>query len=237
MAAALTDRGIPLSTLCTNYLDTNSTSHRGPFSAIAELIDNAYDPDVNAKQIWIDKTKIRDMECLTFRDDGNGLDRKTMQRMLSFGFSNKIALNGKLPIGMYGNGFKSGSMCLGQDVIVLSKSKNDLCVGMLSQTYLEKIGAKHIGVPIISFNKQQANKYILLSFSSESTLFCWSLLLCVVDHYYHEVNYSGYLNQAISGSLARYFLEDYYYIFFWIIIVFRSICYIHNILVPKFGPR
>ncbi|CAL8369204.1 unnamed protein product [Arctogadus glacialis] len=170
MAAALTDRGIPLSTLCTNYLDTNSTSHRGPFSAIAELIDNAYDPDVNAKQIWIDKTKIRDMECLTFRDDGNGLDRKTMQRMLSFGFSNKIALNGKLPIGMYGNGFKSGSMCLGQDVIVLSKSKNDLCVGMLSQTYLEKIGAKHIGVPIISFNRQEANKYILLSFSSEENI-------------------------------------------------------------------
>ncbi|CAL8390326.1 unnamed protein product [Gadus morhua 'NCC'] len=82
------------------YLHTNSTSHRGPFSAIAELIDNAYDPDVNAKQIWIDKTKIRDMECLTFRDDGNGLDRKTMQRMLSFRFSNKIALNGKLPIGI-----------------------------------------------------------------------------------------------------------------------------------------
>ena len=83
---------------------------------------------------------------------------------------------------MYGNGFKSGSMRLGKDAIVLSKSKNGLCVGMLSQTYLEKITAKHIGVPIISFNNQEAMKYILLSMSNGSTLCSWSLLLCVVDH-------------------------------------------------------
>ncbi|CAL8369177.1 unnamed protein product [Arctogadus glacialis] len=126
MAAAMTGRGIPLSTLSTKFLHTNSTSHTGPFSAIAEIIDNAYNPDVNAKQIWIDKTKIRDMECLTFRDDGNGLSRDLMHQMLSFGFREKKAVNGKHPIGMYGNGFKSGSMRLGQDAIVLSKSKNDL---------------------------------------------------------------------------------------------------------------
>ncbi|CAL8390339.1 unnamed protein product, partial [Gadus morhua 'NCC'] len=69
--------------LSRKFLHTNSTSHTGPFSAFAELIDNAYDPDVDAKQIWIDKTKIRDMECLTFRDDGNGLSRDLMHHMLS----------------------------------------------------------------------------------------------------------------------------------------------------------
>ena len=119
------------------------------------------------------------------------------------GYSDKKAVNGEHP-----NGFKSGLMRLGQDAIILSKSKNVLCVGMLSQIYLEKIGAKHICVPIISFNKQEANKYILLSLSSEYTLCSWSLLLCGVDHYYHEVNPSGYVNQANSGSLARAFLED-----------------------------
>ncbi|CAL8390351.1 unnamed protein product [Gadus morhua 'NCC'] len=160
MAAAKTDRGIPLSTLSIQHLHTNSTRHTGPFSAIAELIDNAYDPDVNAKQIWIDKTQInnkgKDIECLTFRDDGNGLSRDLMYQMLSFGISKKKAVNGKLPIGMYGNGFKSGSMRLGKDAIVLSKSKNDLCVGMLSQSYLEEIEAKQIAVPIISFYKKEA---------------------------------------------------------------------------------
>ena len=69
---------------------------------------------------------------------------------------------------MYGNGFKSGSMRLGKDAIVLSKSKNDLCVGMLSQSYLEEIEAKQIAVPIISFYKKEAaSKYILLSLSNE----------------------------------------------------------------------
>uniref|UniRef100_A0A8C4YYF5 Morc S5 domain-containing protein n=1 Tax=Gadus morhua TaxID=8049 RepID=A0A8C4YYF5_GADMO len=119
-------------------------SHTGPFSAIAELIDNAYDTDVNAKQIWIDKTKIKGMECLTFMDNGNGLNYKSMHRMLSFGYSDKKVVKGKQPIGIYGNGFKSGSMHLGQDAIVLSKSENDLCVGMLSQTYLERTGASEI---------------------------------------------------------------------------------------------
>ncbi|CAL8369157.1 unnamed protein product [Arctogadus glacialis] len=181
MAAAQMERGVPLSTLCPKYLHTNSTSHTWPFSAIAELIDNAYDPDVNAKQIWIDKTQIKDMECLTFMDNGNGLSSDKMLKMLSFGYSDKKAVNGKHPIGMYGNGFKSGSMRLGQDAIVLSKSKNDLCVGMLSQTYLKKIGAKQITVPIISIKKPEAKEYILLSMSNGLTLCSWSLLLCLFD--------------------------------------------------------
>ena len=93
-------------------------------------------------------------------------------------------MNGKHPIGMYGSGFQNGSMHLGKDVIILSKSKDDLCVGMLSQTYLDKTGGNVMLVPIISCNKQEGNKYILLSLSNESTMCSWSLLLCVVDHCY-----------------------------------------------------
>ncbi|XP_059199473.1 MORC family CW-type zinc finger protein 3a isoform X2 [Centropristis striata] len=159
--AAQTDRGVPLSTLCPKYLHANSTSHTGPFSAIAELVDNAYDPDVNAKQFWIDKTLINGKECLTFMDNGNGLDHETMHKMLSFGYSDKTAIKGITPIGMYGNGFKSGSMRLGKDAIVFSKSKRASCVGMLSQTYLEKIGANQISVPIICFEKGEANKVVV----------------------------------------------------------------------------
>ena len=88
-------------------------------------------------------------------------------------------------------------MRLGRDAIVLSKSNNELCVGMLSQTYLEKTETKDIGVPIISCNQQEADKYILLSMSNGSTLCSWSLLLCVVDHCYHEVYDCGYVNQVV----------------------------------------
>uniref|UniRef100_A0A3P9AXV4 Morc S5 domain-containing protein n=1 Tax=Maylandia zebra TaxID=106582 RepID=A0A3P9AXV4_9CICH len=151
--------------LSPKFLHSNSTSHTWPFSAIAELIDNAYDPDVSAKQFWIDKTVVKGEECLSFMDNGNGLDNKTMHKMLSFGYSDKMPLNGKDPIGIYGNGFKSGSMRLGKDAIVFSKSKRSLCVGMLSQTYLEKIGADQIIVPI----DQKSSLQAILQYSPFST--------------------------------------------------------------------
>ncbi|XP_076857741.1 MORC family CW-type zinc finger protein 3-like isoform X2 [Brachyhypopomus gauderio] len=149
--AAHTDRGIPLSALNPIYLHSNSTSHTWPFSAIAGLIDNAYDPDVNAKQFWIDKTVIKGHDCLTFMDNGAGMDYDKMYKMLSFGFSNKPTVNGHVPVGMYGNGFKSGSMRLGKDAIVFSKKADTMCVGLLSQTYLKQINAQHIAVPIAMF--------------------------------------------------------------------------------------
>uniref|UniRef100_A0A8D3B7C6 MORC family CW-type zinc finger 3a n=1 Tax=Scophthalmus maximus TaxID=52904 RepID=A0A8D3B7C6_SCOMX len=144
--------------LCPKFLHTNSTSHTRPFSAIAELIDNAIDPDVNAKQFWIDKTEVKGEICLIFMDNGNGLDHETMHKMLSFGYSDKTAVNGVAPIGIYGNGFKSGSMRLGKDAIVFSKSKSTSCVGMLSQTYLEKIDANQIVVPIVSFGQVETSR-------------------------------------------------------------------------------
>ncbi|XP_013360056.1 PREDICTED: MORC family CW-type zinc finger protein 3 isoform X3 [Chinchilla lanigera] len=153
--AAQPPSGIRLSALCPKFLHTNSTSHTWPFSAVAELIDNAYDPDVNAKQIWIDKTVINDQICLTFTDNGNGMTSDKLHKMLSFGFSDKVTMNGHVPVGLYGNGFKSGSMRLGKDAIVFTKNGESMSVGFLSQTYLEVIKAEHVVVPIVAFNKHR----------------------------------------------------------------------------------
>ncbi|XP_064561247.1 MORC family CW-type zinc finger protein 3 [Zonotrichia leucophrys gambelii] len=153
--AAKTQGGIRLSALCPKFLHTNSTSHTWPFSAIAELIDNAYDPDVSAKQIWIDKTVINDNICLTFTDNGNGMNSEKLHKMLSFGFSEKSAMNGRVPVGLYGNGFKSGSMRLGKDAIVFTKNGDTMSVGLLSQTFLEVTKAEHVMVPIVTFSNQR----------------------------------------------------------------------------------
>ncbi|KAK9402120.1 protein dopey-2 [Crotalus adamanteus] len=156
MAAVQTQSGgILLSALCPKFLHTNSTSHTWPFSAVAELIDNAYDPDVNAKQMWIDKTIINENVCLTFMDNGNGMNADKLHKMLSFGFSDKVTLNGHVPVGLYGNGFKSGSMRLGKDAIVFTKNGDIMSVGLLSQTFLELTKAEHVIVPIISLNKSR----------------------------------------------------------------------------------
>uniref|UniRef100_A0A672V025 MORC family CW-type zinc finger 3 n=1 Tax=Strigops habroptila TaxID=2489341 RepID=A0A672V025_STRHB len=161
-------------TLCPKFLHTNSTSHTWPFSAIAELIDNAYDPDVSAKQIWIDKTVINDTICLTFTDNGNGMNSEKLHKMLSFGFSEKCVVNGRVPVGLYGNGFKSGSMRLGKDAIVFTKNGESMSVGLLSQTFLEVTKAEHVIVPIISDPAESKNslKAILTHslFSTEEKL-------------------------------------------------------------------
>ncbi|XP_078416364.1 MORC family CW-type zinc finger protein 3-like [Cetorhinus maximus] len=146
---------IPLSALSPKFLHTNSTSHTWPFSAMAELIDNAYDPDVNAKQMWIDKTTIKESICLIFADNGQGMNQSKLYKMLSFGFSDKVAINGHAPVGIYGNGFKSGSMRLGRDALVFTKNGETSSVGFLSQTYLEAIKAENVIVPIISFNQNR----------------------------------------------------------------------------------
>ncbi|XP_030634812.1 MORC family CW-type zinc finger protein 3-like [Chanos chanos] len=150
-------RGIPLSSLSPKFLYTNSTSHTWPFSAIAELIDNAYDPDVRAKRFWIDWTQIKGLDCLSFMDNGTGLSRDRMHKMLSFGFSNKKEVRGHIPVGVYGNGFKSGSMRLGKDAIVFTKTKDTMSVGLLSQSYLAAIKVQQLLVPIITFRRDGQN--------------------------------------------------------------------------------
>lgn len=85
----------------------------------------------------------------------------SFQTHFSFGFSDKVTLNGHVPVGLYGNGFKSGSMRLGKDAIVFTKNGDVMSVGLLSQTFLEITKAEHVIVPIISFNK---NNILLVFF-------------------------------------------------------------------------
>ena len=58
------------------------------------------------------------------------------------------------PIGVYGNGFKSGSMRLGRDALIFTKNGGCQSVGMLSQSFLQAIKAQAVIVPIAPFNQQ-----------------------------------------------------------------------------------
>ena len=57
------------------FLHSNSTSHQWAFGAIAELIDNAVDPDVAAKRLNISVDHLPDGQpAIVVVDDGNGMD-------------------------------------------------------------------------------------------------------------------------------------------------------------------
>uniref|UniRef100_A0A8C6U4N7 Zgc:152774 n=1 Tax=Neogobius melanostomus TaxID=47308 RepID=A0A8C6U4N7_9GOBI len=82
--AQFTEHGIRLSSMCPAFLNSNSTSHTWPFSAIAELIDNAADPGVFAKQIWINIHEEADQLCMTFTDNGSGMTPNKLHKMLRY---------------------------------------------------------------------------------------------------------------------------------------------------------
>ncbi|XP_047441492.1 MORC family CW-type zinc finger protein 3 [Mugil cephalus] len=167
--ARLSEHGIRLSSMSPSFLNSNSTSHTWPFSAVAELIDNASDPGVSAKQIWIDAVNEGDHLCLTFTDNGSGMTPNKLHKMLSFGFTEKgSGKASQQAIGIYGNGFKSGSMRLGRDALIFTKNGGCQTVGMLSQTYLENIKAQAVIVPIVPFSQQ--TKSMIVTEDSEASL-------------------------------------------------------------------
>ncbi|XP_030621576.1 MORC family CW-type zinc finger protein 4 isoform X2 [Chanos chanos] len=167
--ARLSEHGIRLSSMSPSYLNSNSTSHTWPFSAVAELIDNASDPGVTAKQIWIDVVGVKGEQCLCFTDNGSGMTPSKLHKMLSFGFTEKgSGKSGHQPIGVYGNGFKSGSMRLGRDALIFTKNGGCQSVGMLSQTFLQAIRAQAVIVPIAPFNQQ--TKTLVVTEDSEASL-------------------------------------------------------------------
>lgn len=82
-----------------------------------------------------------------------------VQYLFSFGYSDKKAVKDHVPVGVYGNGFKSGSMRLGKDAIVFTKTRDSMSVGLLSQSYLQAIKAQQIMVPILTFRRDGQNLY------------------------------------------------------------------------------
>ncbi|XP_025049006.1 MORC family CW-type zinc finger protein 4 isoform X3 [Alligator sinensis] len=91
-----------------------------------------------------------------------------LHHMLSFGFTDKAAKKNHPSIGVYGNGFKSGSMRLGKDAIVFTKNGGALSVGLLSQTYLECVHAQAVIVPLVPFSQQ--NKKMIVTEDSVPSL-------------------------------------------------------------------
>uniref|UniRef100_A0A803L6Z5 Morc S5 domain-containing protein n=1 Tax=Chenopodium quinoa TaxID=63459 RepID=A0A803L6Z5_CHEQI len=127
-----------------------------PAQAIAELLDNAVDEIQNgATYVKVDKVlNVKDNSpALLFQDDGGGMDPDGIRKCMSLGYSSKKS---NTTIGQYGNGFKTSTMRLGADVIVLSRSTRSgratQSVGLLSYTFLRLTGQDDVIVPMVDFD-------------------------------------------------------------------------------------
>ena len=93
------------------------------------------------------------MMCLSVQDDGVGMDRNKLLCMLSFGFSSKEYKVGN--VGRFGIGFKSGSMRLAKDALILTKRDGYAHAALLSQSFLDEIEADDILIPMFSWKMEQ----------------------------------------------------------------------------------
>jgi len=93
------------------------------------------------------------MMCLSVQDDGIGMDRNRLLCMLSFGFSSKEYSAGN--VGRFGIGFKSGSMRLAKDALILTKRDGYAHAALLSQSFLDDIEADDILIPMFSWKIEQ----------------------------------------------------------------------------------
>ena len=140
------------------FLHSNATSHKWALGAVAELLDNSVDEIPNgctfvAVDIESDGEGGHMMSVL---DDGSGMDRTRLHNMLSFGMSNGSRLAAQR-IGQYGNGFKTSSMRLGGNALVLTKCPSGACAaGLLSYTMLRATGAEDVVVPLVSWDDSGA---------------------------------------------------------------------------------
>ncbi|XP_041348981.1 ATPase MORC2-like [Gigantopelta aegis] len=133
------------------YLHTNSTTHEFLFGALAELLDNARDAAATKINIYTEPDEsLRGGFLIAFHDDGEGMDPNETADIVTFGKSVKRS-NDLHQIGMYGNGLKSGSMRIGNDLILFTKKGMTMSCLFLSRTFHEEEGIDEVIVPLPSF--------------------------------------------------------------------------------------
>ncbi|KAM7094487.1 MORC family CW-type zinc finger protein 4-like isoform 2-T14 [Ciconia maguari] len=131
--------------------------------------DNASHPSVTAKLFCIDVVELKGHLYLTFTDNGAGMTPHKLYCMLSFSFTEKTLKRDHPSIGLYG--FKSGSMWLGKDAIIFTKTGGALSMALLSQTFMDRVHAETVIIPLVSFNQQNEQMIV-----TEDWRPSWSIL-------------------------------------------------------------
>jgi len=154
--------GLDHARLHPRFLHSNATSHKWALGALVELLDNSMD-EVTAGCTYVSVDKVNHPmdgaknPMLLVEDNGGGMDTTTIRNCMSFGFSLK---HGKKMIGQYGNGFKTSTMRLGADALVLTKSASarTCSIGLLSYTFLTETNSQDVVVPIVDYNLQERTR-------------------------------------------------------------------------------
>lgn len=95
-----------------------------PYTAIADIVDNSIEPNVEATfvKICVDKDNDRGIKSILVGDNGCGMNLPTLKEALALG--SETGKNGTTNYGMYGTGLKSSALALGKKLEIITKTKN-----------------------------------------------------------------------------------------------------------------
>ncbi|GKB88652.1 MORC family CW-type zinc finger protein 2B-like protein isoform X1, partial [Tanacetum coccineum] len=139
-----------------SYLRTLGQTHSDwLFGAVAELVDNSRDAKATMLDISVDMIYSsiagKEIPMLAVVDDGHGMGHDEILKMVSFG-RKQPDTNDPDYIGRYGVGFKTGTMRLGRDALVLTQTSNSRSIAFFSQSLNE--GKDNIEIPIVSYSRK-----------------------------------------------------------------------------------
>jgi len=121
--------------------------------------------------------------AITVQDDGVGMARANLHCMLSFGFSSKEHVVGN--VGRFGIGFKSGSMRLANDALILTRREGQASVALLSTTFLNAIDADDILIPMFTWKVDESGGSGRRSYIADepSNTTEWEENMAVIEEY------------------------------------------------------
>lgn len=91
------------------------------YEALADIIDNSLDPDVSARNVWVEISK--NMDTITISDDGSGMSLIELNDAIQPGSEGRIITNHDL--GLFGCGLKSASLSMGKRFRIITKKEDD----------------------------------------------------------------------------------------------------------------
>jgi hypothetical protein len=119
--------------------------------------------------------------AITVQDDGIGMNRDNLHRMISFGFSCKEHAKGN--VGRFGIGFKSGSMRLANDALILTRQNGEASAALLSTTFLREIDADDILIPMFTWKVETVHGQQSYVSHEPKNISIWEENIGIVERY------------------------------------------------------
>jgi hypothetical protein len=172
-----------------SFLKKLAEYNQWPLGCIANFIDNSIKPEIGAKLINIEvnaydkKVYTREnnnanylisnntdttnkIVVLSIKDDGKGISAKEFNQMLySFSVNDRKEFN----FFKYGISLKASALRLANSLFIISKTSNEISIGLISKNLQVKMDTDFILTPVINY-AYEGNKYYPKSNFSQQSL-------------------------------------------------------------------